>query len=347
MSTFQHNLNTHDEAELLPDGERVNSEFIADGLMEEITIRFNGEPRHLPAYTEAGMAKMKAEYEAEGIRDWEAIQPEGGERQLRAQWAAEQEDHINEIASFASNNQGNPRYLGACTFTGPDGADVCVDALSEWWGVDLGADGRGGVLTGNVVYGSLHDQEPRTMVLLPPLPTQQPDHGNILALGQGDAVGLALALVDTLDIDHKDALERAMKQLTEESTAGILVSDLPAAEEPMVSALADLPDTFMVVDDDGAPLGMMDMDRIQDDGLNLAFTLAAHCGDEDKTEQILAEQVKYHGTQGIGYVLIAAIKHMTNDILAGAFDVMEAATGTEPRAKMAEIAAMDDIQPGT
>ena len=39
-------------------------------------------------------------------------------------------------------------------------------------------------------------------------------------------------------------------------------------------------------------------------------------------------------------VLVAAIKHMTNDILAGAFDVMEAATGTKPREKMAEIGGM-------
>ena len=60
-----------------------------------------------------------------------------------------------------------------------------------------------------------------------------------------------------------------------------------------------------------------------------------------RSEQILAEQIEIHGPRGIGYVLIAAIKHLTNDILAGAFDVMEAATGTKPRSKMAEIAAME------
>lgn len=81
--------------------------------------------------------------------------------------------------------------------------------------------------------------------------------------------------------------------------------------------------SFIVIDGDGIPAGIVDVDKIQSDGLNLAFLLAAQSGNEDVTERILAEHVERHGTQGIGYVLMAAIKHMTNDILAGAFDVME------------------------
>lgn len=103
---------------------------------------------------------------------------------------------------------------------------------------------------------------------------------------------------------------------------------------------------FIIITDDASlPIGTMDVDKIQDDGLDLAFQLAAHSGDEDKTEQILAEQVEIHGPRGIGYVLMVAIKNLTNDILAGAFDVMEAATGTKPRAKMAEIAG--SVPPAT
>jgi len=108
----------------------------------------------------------------------------------------------------------------------------------------------------------------------------------------------------------------------------------------------DAPDTILIVDENGLPVGAMDAKQIQDDGLNLALTLAAHCGDEARTEQILSEHLMRHGTQGIGYVLTAAIKHMTNDILAGAFDVMEVATGAQPRAKMAEIAGMKDAPAG-
>lgn len=101
---------------------------------------------------------------------------------------------------------------------------------------------------------------------------------------------------------------------------------------------------IIITDNTGMPVGSMNVEQVQNDGLNLAFKLAAHCGDEPKTEQLLAEAVEQHGTAGIGYVLIAAIKHMTNDILAGAFDVMESATGTKPRAKMAEIADMEGPQ---
>lgn len=101
---------------------------------------------------------------------------------------------------------------------------------------------------------------------------------------------------------------------------------------------------YIIVDDNGMPTGTMDVDQIQNDGLHLAFALAAHCGDEPKTEQILAEHITRHTTQGLALVLVAAMKSMTNDILAGAFDVMQETTGYDPRAKMAEIAAAEGPQ---
>lgn len=103
-------------------------------------------------------------------------------------------------------------------------------------------------------------------------------------------------------------------------------------------------DNVIITDENGFPTGSMDVEQVQRDGLDLAFRLAAICGDETKTEQLLAGAVEQHGTEGIGYVLIAAIKHMTNDILDGAFDVMESATGAKPRTKMAEIADAEDPQ---
>lgn len=103
-------------------------------------------------------------------------------------------------------------------------------------------------------------------------------------------------------------------------------------------------DNVILTDENGFPTGSMDVKQIQRDGLDLAFRLAAICGDEGETERILADEIERQGTPGIGFVVIAAIKHMTNDILAGAFDVMETATGTKPRAKMAEIAAMEGPQ---
>lgn len=178
--TIQHNGKTYDEADLLPFGFRVSPEAIADGLMEEIAVFVNGEERHLPLITAAGMTKLKDEFD------------------------------LNAPAEFAA-----------------------------------------------------------------PQPTSD-----------------------------------------------------------------ETPETFIIVDDNGLPTAAISIDQIQTDAMGLVFSLSAHCGDEAKTEELLAEQVHRHTDHGLALVLVAAIKHMTNNILAGAFDVMEAATGTRPREKMAEIGNM-------
>lgn len=97
---------------------------------------------------------------------------------------------------------------------------------------------------------------------------------------------------------------------------------------------------IIVTDENGMPIASMDPEQIQNDGADLAFRLASHCGDERRTQETLANAITQHGTQALGYVLIAAIRLMIDDILAGAFDVMGTATGTDPRAKMAEIGGL-------
>ncbi|ALE05522.1 hypothetical protein AL755_08575 [Arthrobacter sp. ERGS1:01] len=175
--TFRHNGNTYDEADLLPLGDRVNPEAIAAGLMKEITVKFNGQERHLPLISEAGITKLKEEFDRNDASEWTRPTPESDE------------------------------------------------------------------------------------------------------------------------------------------TSGM----------------------YIILDDNGMPTATMDIDQIQTDAMGLVFSLAAHCGDEAKTEEILAEQVTLHTTHGLSLVFIAALKSMTNDILAGAFDVMEATTGAKPREKMAEL----------
>lgn len=220
MNTFQYEGHTFDEDDLLPDGERVNPELIADGLAHEATIRFKGLIRHMQFLTEAGIA------------------------QTRAEWAAEEEAYAAGIADFALNNQANTRHMGKCVFSGSpeDAASLCiyVQDHKDWWGVDLGIDGNGGVLSGNVVLGSLHDKEPRALILLPSM-TPQPHGGpNILELEDDDAVGLALALFDTMDSDHKEAFRQAMTRLEKESNAKILGSnpDVPEGHECAANAWA-------------------------------------------------------------------------------------------------------------
>ena len=190
METFTYNGHEFEKFDLLPTGERVNPDAITEGLMQEVAIEFNGEARHLPLFTATGGAM------------------------ITEQWRAQNESDIDDIASAALNNQGSPRAPHECSFTGPDGDETCINAQRQWWGVDLGPDGRGGVLPGNVVLGGYHGKEPRALIMLPAQLPQRPDGGGIiLELEQDDAVGLALALVDTMSADHYDAFTRAVAKL--------------------------------------------------------------------------------------------------------------------------------------
>ncbi|WP_431710707.1 hypothetical protein [Glutamicibacter uratoxydans] len=114
----------------------------------------------------------------------------------------------------------------------------------------------------------------------------------------------------------------------------------------MTQNIPNLPDLdgindFLIMGDDGLPVGSLNLEQVQNDGANLAFKLAAHAGDETKTRATLREALETHGHDGIGYVLMNAIPLLTDDILGPSFDVMQAATGADPRAKMAEIGGLN------
>lgn len=94
---------------------------------------------------------------------------------------------------------------------------------------------------------------------------------------------------------------------------------------------------FIITDEKGIPSSSMDSDQIQNDGADLAFQLAANCGDESQTSATLAQAITRHGNDGITYVLISAIRLLTDDILGPAFDLTDKSTGLNTRAKMAEI----------
>ena len=112
-----------------------------------------------------------------------------------------------------------------------------------------------------------------------------------------------------------------------------MTNELP---EELIAQLQDVND-FIIVGDDGLPVGSLNLEQLQNDGADLAFKLAAHAGDEQKTKATLREAVVKHGHEGIGYILMNAIPLLVDDILAPSFDLMQTATGADPRAKMAEI----------
>ncbi|MGO2327636.1 hypothetical protein ACTXM3_18250 [Glutamicibacter arilaitensis] len=110
--------------------------------------------------------------------------------------------------------------------------------------------------------------------------------------------------------------------------------------EELIAQLEGIND-FLIVGDDGLPVGSLNLEQIQNDGANLAFQLAANAGDEAKTRATLREAIRHHGNDGIGYVLVNAIPLLVDDILGPSFDVMQSATRADPRAKMAEIGGLN------
>lgn len=116
-----------------------------------------------------------------------------------------------------------------------------------------------------------------------------------------------------------------------------MTSDFP---EELIKQLEGVND-FLIVGDDGLPVGSLNIEQLQDDGANLAFKLAAHAGDEAQTRATLREAIQQHGHESIGYILMNAIPLLVDDILAPSFDVMQTATGADPRAKMAEIGGIN------
>ncbi|AZI58384.1 hypothetical protein EH165_09770 [Nakamurella antarctica] len=87
---------------------------------------------------------------------------------------------------------------------------------------------------------------------------------------------------------------------------------------------------YMLVDDDGAPLGMVDPEAISTAGARLAFEFANACDDQDALNQITARYITEAGPAGFGYVATAALSIITTVVLSGVLAVTDA-LGTDMR----------------
>ncbi|WML64759.1 hypothetical protein [Rhodococcus sp. AH-ZY2] len=76
-----------------------------------------------------------------------------------------------------------------------------------------------------------------------------------------------------------------------------------------------LPSHAMIVDDDGQPRSVVDIDRMQSDSIELAYEMAMHCGDEDALDAISSKWLDRVGVEGFGYVTAGALRMMTHFIL--------------------------------
>lgn len=72
---------------------------------------------------------------------------------------------------------------------------------------------------------------------------------------------------------------------------------------------------YVVVGDDGSPIGVFDKDKIEDDGIALAFELASVCDDEEEVTSLLEETLKRVGDEAFGYIATSALAIMTRQIL--------------------------------
>ena len=97
----------------------------------------------------------------------------------------------------------------------------------------------------------------------------------------------------------------------------------------------------LLVDDEGKPLGMVDLDAVHDDGERLAYRLAAAADDERRVELLIAATVRAYGPRAAGPVFAAALRTLTTDVTAGLLDVTDE-IGVPARAKLTAMAAVVD-----
>lgn len=95
---------------------------------------------------------------------------------------------------------------------------------------------------------------------------------------------------------------------------------------------------YMIVGDNGEPIGMADMDMLTTEGTQFAFALAAVCNDEQAVARLQAETLTRVGVESFGYVLANALGVMTTEILAPTFEVTRA-MGHDLQEGMRRIAA--------
>lgn len=94
---------------------------------------------------------------------------------------------------------------------------------------------------------------------------------------------------------------------------------------------------YLVTDDNGAPLYFADLQKITDEGGDLAVALAAVAGDREEIARICSATLGRLGPEQFGMVAANALNVMAEVFLGGAFDVAQA-HGTDMRAAMCQIA---------
>ncbi len=100
-----------------------------------------------------------------------------------------------------------------------------------------------------------------------------------------------------------------------------------------------LPEHVMIVDDDGTPRAMIDLDKIQADSIALAFDMARVCGDPDALDAVSGKWLDTVDPETFGYLCTGALRVLAHNILDPTLQVLDAvAPNTGMRARLTTIA---------
>lgn len=124
---------------------------------------------------------------------------------------------------------------------------------------------------------------------------------------------------------------------------------VPEAEQPLDEHDTDVPDDLddvrILVTEDGEPLGIIHPGEIIDAGTELAFKMAANCGDPEALERIGREALIKAGPAGFGYIAASALRQLAEHVLDPCLIAGEAA-GVNVRAGLTAFAEGRDPEAG-
>ncbi|WP_280314443.1 hypothetical protein [Nocardia wallacei] len=101
--------------------------------------------------------------------------------------------------------------------------------------------------------------------------------------------------------------------------------------------MTELPDHMMIVGDDGQPLGVVDVARLQCDATVLMYRLAAAAGDDAAVDRVAETWLSSVEPDYAGYVSATALSLMTRCVVAPLLEVVDRALpDVDFRAKLAE-----------
>ncbi|MCZ9635285.1 hypothetical protein [Rhodococcus sp. BH5] len=110
-------------------------------------------------------------------------------------------------------------------------------------------------------------------------------------------------------------------------------------DEDKVLPDGPLPSQAVIVDDNGVPSAILDVDLIQSAAIRLMYDMAANSGSQSELERISAQYLDEVGVDLFGYVTTAALKFMTSNVLEPTLEVLDAvAPEMEMRVKLTESA---------